>query len=73
MKKRKEFTLEERQKYVESHLSKASPELIAGRDKISNPGEKMSHESIYQWIYKERQELIPNLDVVSQRGNRKRS
>ena len=63
----------ERQEYVESRLSKASPELIAGRYKVSHPGETMSHESIYQWIYRERRDLIKHLEVVSQRGNRKRS
>ena len=63
----------ERQEYVGSRLSKASPELIAGRYKVSHPGETMSHESIYQWIYKERHDLIKHLEVVSKRGNRKRS
>ena len=62
-----------RQVYVESHLSKSSPELIAGRYKLEHPGETMSHESIYQWIYRDRRELVKHLEIVSRRGNRKRS
>ena len=63
----------ERQEYVEKRLSKASPQLIAGRYKESHPGKTMSHESIYQWIYKDRRDLVNHLEIVSKRGNRKRS
>ena len=72
-KARKRLKTLERQRYVESRLKKASPELISGRYKKSYPKEKMSPESIYQWIYKERQDLTQYLEIVSQRGNRKRS
>ena len=72
-KKRKRLKSRERQEYIEKRLSKATPEQIAGRYKDSHPGEKMSHESIYQWIYTERQDLVKHLEVVSKRGNRKRT
>ena len=72
-KNRKRLKTRERQVYVESRLKIASPEQIAGKYKLDHPGEKMSHESIYQWIYKERRDLVEHLELVSQRCNRKRS
>ena len=72
-KNRQRLKTRERQVYVESHLKKSSPEQIAGKYKLDHPGKKMSHESIYQWIYKERRDLVEHLEIVSKRGNRKRS
>lgn len=63
---RNEFVLE----YVEKKLKERwSPELIAGRLPMDHPGEKISHESIYQWIYTEAKEYIPFL--ARQRRTRK--
>jgi IS30 family transposase len=46
-------------KYVESHLKRGwSPEIIANRLSIDRPGDAINHESIYQYVYKERKELI---------------
>ncbi len=45
-----------------------SPEQISGRISRDNPGLSISHEAIYQYIYKERKELIPLLS----RANKKR-
>jgi len=48
--------------YVGSSLRRGwSPELIAGRIKRIRPKETVSHEAIYQWIYKEAPQLIPFL------------
>jgi len=63
----------ERQRYVETKLPKASPEQIAGRYKRDHPGESMSPETIYLWIYECRRDLIKHLVIVSKRGNRKRT
>src|SRR4030042_6319655 len=38
-----------------------SPELIAGRLPLDQPGVRISHEAIYQYIYAERRELIRHL------------
>lgn len=59
--------------YVRSMLKDGwSPELIAGRIEIDQPGLSISHEAIYQYIYhpdtKNRQELIQCL----RRAHRKR-
>ncbi len=44
---------------MESKLRKGwSPEIIAGRLSIDKPGESISHEAIYQYIYEARKELI---------------
>jgi IS30 family transposase len=49
-----------------------SPEIITFLAKEKNSRWKINHESIYQWIYKERQELIPFL-TRSHIKRRKRS
>lgn len=47
------------QEYVTSKLlSRWSPELIAGRLSIDHADLKISHETIYQWIYKEGRDYI---------------
>ena len=56
-------------KYVEDNLSiGVTPELIAGRIRIDRPGLITNHESIYQWIYEDRNDLIQFLP----RSRRKR-
>lgn len=72
-KQRVRLKTRERQQYVEERLGKASPEQIAGRYKLEHPGERFSHESIYQWIYRDRPDLAAKLELVSKRGNRKRN
>lgn len=53
---------EEIKSYITGHLlEKWSPEIIAGRLSIDRPELKISHEAIYQWIYKEAREYIPYL------------
>ena len=48
--------------YVEKCLRLGwSPELIAGRLPIDHPGQSVSHEAIYQWVYQEATPLIPSL------------
>jgi IS30 family transposase len=48
--------------YVERGLKAGwSPELIAGRLPLDQPGFRISHEAIYQYIYAERQDLIRHL------------
>jgi len=48
--------------YVKARLhDRWSPELIAGRLPQEHPGYKISHETIYQWIYAEAKEFIPYL------------
>ncbi|MFO7650233.1 MAG: helix-turn-helix domain-containing protein [bacterium] len=38
--------------YVEDKLKDSwSPELIAGRIRLDRPGSKVSHETIYQYVY----------------------
>lgn len=60
--KRERLKNQEIRKYVEVGLRKGwSPELIAGRLSIDKPGESISHEAIYQYLYEARKELIPYL------------
>jgi IS30 family transposase len=49
--------------YVESHLVNDgwTPEEIAGRLPLDHPGRSTNYESIYQWIYEERRDLITYL------------
>lgn len=57
--------------YVRKHLKKGwSPELIAGRLKLLYPDLSISHEAIYQWVYAEAREFIPEL--LRAHKNRKR-
>ncbi len=49
-------------RYVEKRLRLGwSPELIAGRLAIEQPDLSISHEAIYQWIYREATHLIVSL------------
>lgn len=49
-------------RYVLSHLTNGwSPEQIAGRMAEECPGGRVSHESIYQWIYVVARHMIPFL------------
>lgn len=58
--------------YVEDKLAKGwTPEQIAGRLHIDMPELYTNYESIYQWIYTERRDLIPLL-ARSHRKRRKR-
>lgn len=60
--KRERLKNQEIREYVESKLKNGwSPEIIAGRLSIDKPGESISHEAVYQYIYEERRELIPYL------------
>jgi IS30 family transposase len=53
---------EEIQRYVETGLHlQWSPEQIAGRLAIDHKGQTISHEAIYQFIYKERHDLVTTL------------
>jgi len=55
--------------YVEKRLRLGwSPELIAGRLPNDHPGQSISHEAIYQWVYQDATPLI--LSLV--RAHRKR-
>ena len=53
---------------LKDHLS---PELIAGRLPLELPGHSISHETIYQWVYKEAREFIPYLVRAHKRRKRK--
>jgi IS30 family transposase len=56
-------------RFVLRHLQRGlSPELVAGRLPRSLTGERISHESIYQFIYKE----APNLIQFLARAHRRR-
>ena len=60
--------------YVEKKLKLGwSPELVAGRLPLEHPGLSTNYESIYQWIYKERRDLIQYLEVRGKDKQRKRS
>jgi IS30 family transposase len=55
--------------YVEKHIRLGwSPELISGRLNIEHPELSISHEAIYQWIYRD----VPCLIDFLVRGHRKR-
>jgi IS30 family transposase len=49
--------------YVQSHLvnDRWTPEAISGRLPLDHPGLSTNYESIYQWIYRERRDLIKYL------------
>ena len=58
--------------YVESKLQQGwTPEIIAGRLLVDHPGLSTNYESIYQWIYADRKDLIAFL-ARSHRKRRKR-
>jgi IS30 family transposase len=67
--------------YVESRLVNDgwTPEAIAGRLPIDHPGLSTNYESIYQWIYQERRDLINYLPKAHKKrqkrfpGKKKRS
>lgn len=50
-----------------------TPERIAGYLKRNHAEHYVCDESIYQWLYKERKELVRYLPVASQRKRRKRT
>lgn len=75
-KRRRKLRLKSReiQRHVEEKLiAGLSPELIAGRLAVEHPGLKTNYESIYQWLYKERQDLIRYLVVRGKNKHRKRN
>jgi IS30 family transposase len=50
--------------YVEKHIGLGwSPELILGRLSIEHPDQRISHETIYQWIYIDAAHLTDQLLV----------
>jgi len=71
---RKRIAEERIRKYIEEKLTEEAwtPERIAGRLPIDEPGLSISYETIYQWIYAERRDLIKHL-VCGHRERRKRS
>ena len=57
------------QDYVKKKLNLGwSPEQISGRLHLDHPGDSISYEAIYQYIYKEQRELIKSLP----RGHKRR-
>lgn len=61
-------------RYVEEKLVLGwSPELIAGRLPLEHPDLSTNYESIYQWIYNERRDLIQYLHRRGKDKPRKRS
>jgi IS30 family transposase len=60
--------------YIERRLSQDAwtPERIAGRLPLDEPGLSVSYETIYQWIYAERRDLVKYL-VCGHRERRKRA
>lgn len=61
-------------RYVHEKLEAGwTPELIAGRLALEHPGLSVSHESIYQWLYREQRTLVKLLPVAGRFGRRKRS
>ena len=60
--------------YVYENLKRGlSPKRISLRLKIEHPGHKISHESIYQYVFNVARELIPCLKRCSKKGRVKRS
>jgi IS30 family transposase len=59
--------------YVEEKLKKYwSPEIISKKAKIDKIG-SISHEAIYQWIYKEKRDLIEYLFLAKNKKRQSRS
>ncbi len=70
--RRERLKCDEIRTYVENNLAEGwTPEQIAGRLPIDMPELYTNYESIYQWIYFERRDLIPLL-ARSHRKRRKR-
>jgi transposase, IS30 family len=70
--KRESLKSESIRNYAEKNLKKGwSPEQIAGRLPIDRPELKTNYESVYQWVYADRPDLIPYLPW-SHRVRRKR-
>lgn len=60
--------------YVYEHIKKGwSPRRIALRIRIVLPGESISHEAIYNYIFTQARELIVYLKRCRKKGRRKRS
>jgi IS30 family transposase len=60
--------------YVEEKLKLGwTPELIAGRLPLEHPGCSTNYESVYQWIYRERRDLLQYLVVRGKGKRRKRT
>jgi IS30 family transposase len=58
--------------YVREKLALGwSPEQIAGRLPLDHPGFFISHEAVYQYIYKEHHELIPQLTRSHKKRHKK--
>lgn len=58
--------------YVREKLSLGwSPEQISGRLHLDHPGFSISHEAVYQYIYKEHSELIPLLTRSHKKRHKK--
>lgn len=59
--------------YAEVKLKEGwTPERIAGRMPLDLPGKSVSHETIYQWIYRNRRDLVEYL-VCGHKTRHKRS
>jgi IS30 family transposase len=70
--KRKRLPQKKLRRYISKWLKHGySPEIIAFNAVQENPRWKTNYETIYQWIYKERQDLIPFL-TRSHKKRRKR-
>lgn len=60
--------------YVEQKLVLGwTPELISGRIELELTGESISHEAIYQYLYKEERSLIQCLPIAGRRGRAPRA
>lgn len=71
--RRKRLPNKRLQTFISKQLKQGySPQIIAHKAKEQNCKWKTNHESIYQWIYKERNDLIPFL-VRSHKKRRKRT
>jgi IS30 family transposase len=60
--------------YVETHIRRGwSPQQIAGRLSIDIPGKKVSHETIYQFIFKNRRDLTQYLHCGRKRRRKRKN
>lgn len=61
------------QRYIIYRLKKKdSPEQIAGRNYLRKKYQKVSHETIYQWIYNSRPDLKKYLRILGKKGKYRR-